>query len=228
MWLIDSPMNILALHASPRRKNSNTLILLEAVLEGCRNEGAATEMIDLAYAAIGYCRGCGTCYKTGSCVQEDDFQEIFAKFLAADGIVLSSPNYIMNVTAPMKAFFDRLGDAIHCQQGTGKYGCSVATAGGSKSAEVCSYMNSVLQILGATTVGEVAVDIAGNPTAFTRALPEAKELGATLVRAIAEEWHDPVQDVFHQEMHENMKGLILSDREAFAHEIAYWSEKGWL
>jgi hypothetical protein len=88
-------------------------------------------------------------------------------------------------------------------------------------------MNGVLQVLGATTVGEVAVDIAGNPAAVSGALPKAKELGGKLARAIAEEWHDPMQDTFHQEMHENMKVLISSDKEAFAHEIAYWSEKGW-
>lgn len=219
-------MNIIALHASPRRQNSNTLVLLKAVLEGCREEGATTEVVDLAHADIGYCRGCGTCYKTGTCVQQDNFQEIFARVLAADGIVLSSPNYVVNVSAPMKAFIDRLADAIHCQLFTGKYGCSLATAGGSKSAEVCSYMNSVLQILGATTVGEVAVDIAGDPAALTGALPRARDLGAGLVRAIAEEWHDPAQDAFHQEMHENMKRLVSSDKEAFAHEYAYWSEKG--
>jgi hypothetical protein len=45
--------------------------------------------------------------------------------------VLGAPNYIDSVPAPIKALFDRMADAIHCQMLTGKFGCSVCTAGGS-------------------------------------------------------------------------------------------------
>ena len=77
----------------------------------------------------------------------------------ADGIILGAPNYIDSVPAPMKAFFDRMADAIHCQMLTGKFGCSVCTAGGAGEAEVVGYMNKVLTTLGATVVGGVGVAI---------------------------------------------------------------------
>jgi len=56
--------------------------------------------------------------------------EIFGKIMNADGVVLGAPNYINSVPAPMKALFERLSDAIHCQMLTGRFGCSVCTTGG--------------------------------------------------------------------------------------------------
>jgi len=38
----------------------------------------------------------------------------------AEGMVPGAPNSISSVPAPMKALFDRLSDAIHCQMLTGK------------------------------------------------------------------------------------------------------------
>ncbi|MFA6672147.1 MAG: NAD(P)H-dependent oxidoreductase, partial [Methanoculleus sp.] len=40
---------------------------------------------------------------------------LFNEILDADGIVLGPPNYIGSVTAPLKAVFDRMADAVHCQ-----------------------------------------------------------------------------------------------------------------
>ena len=101
-----------------------------SVLEGAESEGAETELVDLYKLHIEYCTACGACYATGECPLFDDFTELFEKLLNADGIVLGAPNYINSVPAPMKALFDRLSDAIHCQMLTGKFGCSVCTAGG--------------------------------------------------------------------------------------------------
>jgi multimeric flavodoxin WrbA len=123
-------MKVIGLNASPRGKSSNTLRLVNAVLAGAKDEGAKTELVDIYTLHIGYCTACGTCYATGECTLIDDFVEIFEKITNAEGIVLGAPNYIDSVPAPMKALFDRMADAIHCQMLTGKFGCSVCTAGG--------------------------------------------------------------------------------------------------
>lgn len=132
-------MKIIGINASPRGEESNTLKLVKAVLNGAETEGAKTELVDLYKLNIEYCTGCGTCYATGECPLIDDFEELFEKISNADGIVLGAPNYINSVPAPMKALFDRLSDAIHCQMLTGKFGCSVCTAGGSEEEEVVKY-----------------------------------------------------------------------------------------
>ena len=123
-------MKVIGINASPRGKDSNTLRLTNAVLAGAKEEGAETEFIDLYTLRIEYCTACGTCYATGECTLLDDFSDLFDRIMNADGIVLGAPNYIDSVPAPMKALFDRMADAIHCQMLTGKFGCSVCTAGG--------------------------------------------------------------------------------------------------
>jgi multimeric flavodoxin WrbA len=84
--------------------------------------------------------------------------------IEADGIVFGSPVYINSVTAQMKRVLDRMADAVHCQKFEGKYGGSVSTAGGSFAKEVVEYQNSILRILGATTVGGVDVVLGPDPS----------------------------------------------------------------
>jgi multimeric flavodoxin WrbA len=104
---------------------------VKAVLAGAEDEGAETELVDIYSLHIDYCTACGTCYATGECILLDDFPDLFDRMMNAEGIVLGAPNYIDSVPAPIKALFDRMADAIHCQMLTGKFGCSVCTTGGS-------------------------------------------------------------------------------------------------
>ena len=195
-------MKVIGLVASPRGKNSNTLKLVNAVLTGATEEGAETELVDIYKLDIGYCNACGTCYATGECTLIDDFVELFEKIMNADAIVLGAPNYIDSVPAPMKALFDRMADAIHCQMLTGKYGCSVCTAGGSGEHEVTGYMNKVLTTLGATVVGGIGVAIGRDPSALAEAEKAAHAMGKKLARSIRGEHSYPEQDEIHRQRRE--------------------------
>ncbi|MCX6691730.1 MAG: flavodoxin family protein, partial [Methanoregula sp.] len=124
-------MKILGINGSPKGEKSQTRRLVMAVLEGARKTGADVTFVDICELEITYCNACGTCYAKGECIHDDDFPALLEKMLDADGIVLGSPNYINSVTAQLKTMLDRMADAIHCQYFTGKYGCAVATAGGS-------------------------------------------------------------------------------------------------
>ncbi|HEX7514726.1 MAG TPA: flavodoxin family protein, partial [archaeon] len=105
-------MKILGINSSPRGKNSRTLKLVNAVLDGAKERGAETELVDIGALDIQYCIGCQVCYAEGECIQEDDLSELWAKMMRADGIVLGSPVYINGVTAQLKTVIDRLADAI--------------------------------------------------------------------------------------------------------------------
>jgi multimeric flavodoxin WrbA len=221
-------MKILAIHGSPRGKESQTLRLARAVLRGAEEQGAEIELIDVCTLDIQYCNGCGVCYSQGECVRDDDFALLFQKMLEADGIVLSSPVYINQITAQLKAVLDRLADAIHCQMFTGKYGCAVSTAGGSGADEVVDYLNSVLQILGATTVGGVGVVIAGNPDAISDREEQARELGRDLWDAIHAQRTYPEQEAIHAGMKERMKFLVRAHKDDWDHEYRHWQKMGWI
>jgi multimeric flavodoxin WrbA len=223
-----SNMKVMGLNASPKRKDSNTLRLVESVLAGAKDEGAETEFVDIYTLHIEYCTACGTCYAKGECPLFDDFPDLFDRMMNVDGIVLGAPNYIDSVPAPMKAIFDRMADAIHCQMLTGKFGCSVCTAGGSGEQEVAGYMNRVLTTLGVTVVGGIGVAIGRDPTALGKAEKEAYEMGKKLVRSIRGEYTYPEQDKIHQQRREYFCQLVKYNKERFAHEYDWYVQMGWM
>jgi multimeric flavodoxin WrbA len=221
-------MKILGINSSPRGKNSRTLKLVNAVLDGAKQLGAETELVDVGALDIQYCIGCQVCYAEGECIQNDDLSELWEKMLRADGIVVGSPVYINGVTAQLKTVIDRLADAIHCQMLVGKYGCAVTTAGSSGITEVLGYMRYFLNALGAVTVGEVGVAVGRNPAALDAAIPEAFELGKTLADAAREKRLYPDQESAIAERGAFFRRLIKANKEAWAHQYDYWMEKGWM
>lgn len=228
---IESPgenMKILGINGSPRGTASLTLRLVEGVLAGAEQAGAETEFVDICFLDIRYCIGCGVCYTTGDCIHADEFGGLFTSMLESDGIVLGSPVYINSVTAQLKTVLDRMADAIHCQQFTGKYACAVSTAGGSHADEVVAYMNSVLRILGATTVGGVGVILGPDPSAIIDAEIQARELGKTLASAIREQKKYLDQEIEHRAIRDRMKYLVTRNKDIWMHEYAHWAEMGWL
>ncbi len=99
-------MKILAIAGSPRR-GGNTDTLLDQTIAGARSAGAEVEHIILSRLKIAPCIECNHCFETGRCVVKDDHQLLYDKTLEADGIMLASPIFFMNVSAQTKAFIDR-------------------------------------------------------------------------------------------------------------------------
>jgi len=99
---------VLGIGGSPR-KGGNSDILLKRLLKGARDEGIATEEIQLRDYQFQPCIGCERCRKDKRCTGlQDGMQLIYPKIREAGGMVLISPIYSYNVTALMKAFIDRL------------------------------------------------------------------------------------------------------------------------
>ena len=99
-------MRILAIAGSPRRKG-NTDALLDRAVAGATSAGAEVERVVLSRLKVAPCVGCNRCFETGRCVVQDDYQELYDKTLAADGIILAAPVFFMNVSGWTKAFIDR-------------------------------------------------------------------------------------------------------------------------
>ncbi|MDD3932618.1 MAG: flavodoxin family protein [Methanoculleus sp.] len=100
------PIRVLGISGSPRR-HGNTETLLDAVLEGAREAGAAVEKIVLRPLDYASCRGCNACHRIGVCVIQDDLTPVFEKIAAADVMVIASPIYSMGITAEAKGLIDR-------------------------------------------------------------------------------------------------------------------------
>ncbi|MDY6834248.1 MAG: flavodoxin family protein [Chloroflexota bacterium] len=104
-------MKVVAFNSSPR-KEGNTALLVDRILDELSKEGIETESVHIGGKPI---RGCMACFK---CVQNQDkrcsvstdiLNECIEKMLASDGIILASPTYFADVTAELKALIDRSG-----------------------------------------------------------------------------------------------------------------------
>jgi len=104
-------MKVVAFNGSAR-KDGNTAILINAVLDELKKEGIETELIQLAGKPISGCKACYKCFekKDRRCaIKNDDVNGYIEKMLAADGIILGSPTYFADITTELKAFIDRAG-----------------------------------------------------------------------------------------------------------------------
>ena len=149
---------ILILEGSPR-PHGNSCILSNEFARGAEEAGCSVDKIQISRKKISGCLGCNACYRNGgSCVQKDDMEEIRAKMLEADVIVLASPIYFYSMTAQMKALIDRTYAFFN--QLAGKTFYFVITC----AATDASYTETMLASL----------------RGFTCCVPEAKEGGAVL------------------------------------------------
>ncbi len=97
---------VLGIMGSPR-KNGNTHVLVDKILQGARDAGAETEMLLLADMTIRECDGCLACWKGRDCSKADDMNVAYPKLAASDVIVFGTPVYWYGPTALMKALLDR-------------------------------------------------------------------------------------------------------------------------
>jgi len=105
-------MKLIAVCGSAR-KQGNTAIMLQQVIEGARSAGAETEFVNLF--DLNY-QGCIACYSCklingnsyGHCAVNDELKPLLNAIEQADAIVLGSPVYYGNLSGQMRSFTDRL------------------------------------------------------------------------------------------------------------------------
>lgn len=97
-------MNILAI-CGGMRPDSNTNKLVKKVAAA---SGIDCEVADFGVLEIRPCTGCSECMMNGgTCPIPDDMQGLYDKLLAADGIIVGSPTYYLNIAGAVKCFIDR-------------------------------------------------------------------------------------------------------------------------
>lgn len=179
-------VKILALLGSPR-KQGNTEILVDEVLNGAKSKGYAIEKIYLYDYEILPCLDCRRCKKNQRnhmCAQSDGMQEIYSKIEGSDVVVFGTPVYWYGPTAKMKLLIDRLRPFIVSRKLSGKKGVIVIP---SEEGHVCSgplqeMFRMSFNYLGMVMVGSILAkayergEIKKSPVELKR----AHELGLTL------------------------------------------------
>ncbi len=218
-------MKILGISASPRKKKSNTLILLKQALSAAEGKGAQTEVVHLCDLKIAFCRHCETCHKKiMECPIKDDANRLMKKMLESEGIIFASPVYIDQITGYLKTFLDRSTHFIHCLRLLGKYTAAVATSGGGPHEMVPEYLKHFSIICGAQYVGGVSTKL----PVTEEIKKNAGELGEALFEAIKGKKRFSEQMKEIQSHRSFFRRIIEARKEEWTGEYDYWKEMGWL
>jgi multimeric flavodoxin WrbA len=180
---------ILAISGSPR-KGGNTEVLLNTALDECRASRFETDTFYLSEYHIKLCIGCELCIEEKRCVLSGDDMAVFVEKAAlCDAILIGSPVYYRNVTAQLKALFDRTHgyDAMHLFKGKPGGAITVGRGEGGGQALTLTVIYNFLLSSGAVCVpGELngvtaRADKPGDIAAQPRRLEQAKILARNVV-----------------------------------------------
>ncbi len=143
-------MYVIAVNGSPRR-GGNTEILLKEVLSQLQTAGWETELVKVGGTAIRGCIACEKCFenKDNECsVKKDKFNDIFAKMLKADAMILGSPTYFAAVSADLKALIERAGYVAYANDHAfaGKIGAAVVAVRRGGATHAYDSINHMMQM----------------------------------------------------------------------------------
>lgn len=218
-------MKILLISSSPRAGKSQTFLLAKEVLRGCASKAVESDIIQMGGLTVGFCRHCEACHKKIlSCPIKDDVHIVLRKMLEADGIVLASPNYINQVTASMKALFDRSSHFIHCMRLLGKYIAGVVSSGSGQDEDVLDYIRFYGHVCGAQYAGGVS----SRAPVSKEKMEEAFRLGERLALDVKEKKTFPEQRGVIEERKAYFGKIINMRKHEWLEEYRYWQDRDWL
>ncbi len=211
--------------SSPHKEKSKTFFLAREVLKGLAQEGVDTETIHLDDYRIFFCKHCEECHKKIlRCSVADDAHVILKKMLECDGIILASPNYIYQVTASMKALFDRSAHFIHCKRLLGKYIVGVVSSGSGIDQDVLDYIKLYAHACGAQYSGGVS----SAAYSVEQKKEQAFESGRQLALDIKEKKAFPQQMEIIEKGKQHFRKIVELRKKDWEEEYQYWKAKGWL
>jgi len=99
-------MNVLIIHASPRKKGVTSTLLAE--IEASIDPAHKIETVHIHDLEIKPCIGCMKCRPDKACIlPQDDANVLAEKFSWSDFIIIGCPVYWGNMPGSLKLFFDR-------------------------------------------------------------------------------------------------------------------------
>lgn len=132
---------VVAINSSKRKKN--TYGMIEKLQEKFRNHNIQVDILNLFDYNIIPCVGCESCVRFDKCGLKDDTEKIMEILKGYDGIILSSPVYMGNVSGMMKVFIDRTAKWFHRPELVGKPVMYVVTTAASGIKDTLKYLKGV-------------------------------------------------------------------------------------
>ncbi|MGK0466103.1 flavodoxin family protein, partial [Clostridium sp.] len=150
-------LKVLAINSSNRKMN--TYDLISEVSEILKSYNIDIEIINLFDYDIKACIGCEHCLVKGGCVLDDQVENIMDKIIYSDGLILTSPVYMENVSGKLKTFVDRTCRWFHRPQIYGKPILVISTTKGSGLNSTLKYLQRVVVQWGGFNTGKIGRNI---------------------------------------------------------------------
>lgn len=183
--------------------------------------------VTVAFAdGIELCSKCSSCFGSGVCAINDRMNELKAKMLSADMIILASGVYFQQISAEMKNFIDRISYWAHTFELAGKR-CIIVTTSGSNGNEIAeSYLKRVavslgMQLIGTTCCHTMYPDELSAPELLTE---RTGIISGAVINALDGKTK-PDSIPFQEQLFASMK-KIYSEHEEFVHERRKWKQNG--
>lgn len=137
-------MKILVLMGSPRKGNTYKLTkLIENKMNECGN--VEFEYVFVDQLDLNLCTSCHVCFLRGEekCRDREVVKEIDKKMEEADGLILASPVYSLQVSAAMKNCIDHISYFFHRPRFFNKKAMAIVTTAGGGQRDTLKYLSKL-------------------------------------------------------------------------------------
>lgn len=151
-------MKYLIINGSPRRKNTYSIV--KHVVSNLDGE---IDEINLIQQKIPMCVGCHNCVieSETKCPHFETVHPIVERIKKADGIIITSPVYAMNVSGLLKNFLDHTAYFYHRPMFFDKKALVVVSTAGAGEKKVANYIDETIRHWGVNKVYKITVKCGG-------------------------------------------------------------------
>lgn len=207
---------VVAITSSKRKKN--TYKVVSEVKEILSQNDIQVEVVNLYDYNIETCIGCEVCLLKGKCVLKDDVTILIDLIKESDGVILSSPVYLENVSGELKTFIDRTCMWFHRPELYGKPILVVATTKGSGLKSTVDYLQSVGVQWGMMSTGKIGRNIR---TIENKVTEKECEKFIQYVKLDKSKLVPSLKSIVNFQVQKVLAGGFVDL------DQVYWEEKGW-
>lgn len=227
-------MKIAVIYGSPRQ--GITFETVRIVKEEMQKQGEV-EFIEfhLPQDAPVFCKGCFQCFQKGEskCPDAGYIQPIVAAMMAADGFIISTPVYVLQISGGLKAFFDHLAYCYinHRPRFFHQKALVITTTAGAGLHDCLQYIKKNLTFWGVNHVYTLGFRMMASKWSEVR--PEVLAKATKQLQRMARGFHQDLRSKkihvpsFMQILMFHICLLLMSSSEPSLDQ-QYWQERGWL
>ena len=231
-----STVNIVVLHASPRKGNTDAIIeRVKHCLVG--KEPMVFHDVYLPRDAPVFCHGCYSCFERGenTCPNAKFIQPIAKKIEASDGMIIATPIYVMQIPGALKSFLDHMAYRFlnHRPAFFGKKAFIITNTAGAGNANAIKYLKQNLSFWGINNVTTLAITLQAasldemESSRQKKTLEEMKHKCAAFQKELSQQDTKQHSSFLSVILFHIGRSIILTLPQEHA-DRQYWTQKGWL